>query len=92
MDDDQLARHLQSLGLAATVTHIALFRSTRSSEGPATAQNAATSWTPDAGRTRVSKVRAIIAAGRLGYAPARIAVARLPSDMQRAARRQRAAL
>jgi len=92
MDDDQLARHLQSVGLAAMVTHIALFRSTLSGESAATALTAATGWTQDACRTRVSKARAIIAAGRLGDALARIAVARVNSEVQRAARRLRAAL
>ncbi len=73
-------------------THLALFRSTLSGEGAAAALNAATGWTPDACRTRVSKARAIIAAGRLADALDSIAVARVPDDVQRAARGLRAAL
>ena len=92
MDDDLLARYLQSVGMAALVTHLELYRSPRTDEGAAAALEAATGWKPNACRTRVSKARTIIASGRLGDALDLIASARVPEDVQSAARRLRAAL
>ena len=74
------------------VTHLARYRSPRSDKDAAAALNAATGWTTDACRTRVTKARAIIAAGRLGDALDRIASAQVPEEEQKAARKLRAAL
>ena len=78
--------------MAALVTHLDLFRSPRSDEGAAGALEGATGWKPNACRTRVSKARAIIAAGRLADALDLIASAKVPEDVQSAARKVRAAL
>ena len=86
MNDDLLARYLQSVGMAALVTHLDLFRSHRSDQGAAAARQVATGWKPDASRTRVSKARTIIASGRLADALDLIAGARVPEDVQSAAR------
>jgi hypothetical protein len=92
MTDEQLARHLQSVGKAAFVTHLDLFRSSLSGEAAADRLAALTGWSPDACRTRVSKARAILAAGRLADALAQIVDAKVNDDVRRAARRVRGAL
>ena len=92
MTDDQLERLLRSVGKAAFVTHLGLFQSNRSIEGAAADLMAAEGWKPRASRTRVSNARSIIEAGRLADALHIIAAARVPQDVQRAARLKRAAL
>lgn len=92
MTEDQLERHLQSVGKAAFVTHLALFQSNGSNDAAAGELEGLTGWKPLACRTRVSKARAIIEAGRLADALKIIALARVPDAVQKAARLKRAAL
>ena len=92
MTDDQLARAIQSVGMAALVTHLPLFRSAISNEGAAAALNLRTSWAPTGCRTRVWYARTIIEAGRLNDALGLIADAsRVPKTVRDTARQLRAA-
>jgi hypothetical protein len=92
MNDDMLHRYLQSVGMAAFVTHLDLFRSRLSDEGAAAALEGVTGWQPNACRTRVSKARAIIAADQLANGLDLIARARVPENIQSSARAARAEL
>ena len=92
MTNDQLARAIQSVRMAALVTHLPLFRSAMSKESSAAALNSRTVWAPTGCRTRVWYARTIIASDRLNDALDLIVDAsRVPNTVRDAARQLRAA-
>ena len=92
MTDEQLARAIQSVGMAALVTHLPLFLSAMSNNGAAAALNSRTGWAPKGCRTRVWCARTNIKAGRLNDALDLNAEAtRVQKTLRDAARQLRAA-
>ena len=87
MDDATLQRRLQSVGMAAFVTHLALFDGGLRDADATAALHSLTGWKPKATRTRVTNARAILAAGRRHDALALIAASDRVSDAIRAAAR-----
>lgn len=88
MTDAQLQRALQSVGLAAFVTHLELFQGAEDTAGAAARLQAATGWAETACLTRVRYARAILAAGRRNDALARVAQSDKVAQATRALARQ----
>lgn len=87
MTDAELLRALRSVGMAALVAHLDLFRAPGDAATRAETLRLRTGWAATACRTRVSYAAAIIAAGRLGDALALIAAAeRVSPEIRRRAR------
>ena len=87
MNDDQMMRHLRSVGMECFVTHLALFSGAQSQGDAAADLQSRTGWTSAACRTRVSKAGALIAAGRVDAVLALIAVSGRMTEGTRAAAR-----
>lgn len=91
MTDDQLLRALRSVGYAAFVNHLELFRAATDSATAAETLHLQTGWAATACRTRVNAAHAILRAGRLADALALIAAAERVSPQTRAKARQASA-
>ena len=86
MTDDQFRRALQSIGMTAFVTHLALFESARSNAEVAGILEQAEGWTAKACKSRTSHARRLLHADRRAEALRLIAASRLPEQVRAAAR------
>ena len=87
MTDDELLRAMQSVGFAAFVTHLDVFRSGQTSATAVTALKDRTGWKESGCRTRENRARAILTAGRLRDALDMIAASDRMDEIVRAAAR-----
>jgi len=86
MTDDQLRRCLQSVGMTAFVTHLALFEGNQSNADAAADLQQTAGWTAQACRSRISTARRLLRAGRRADALQMIVDSRLPDIPRKAAR------
>ena len=87
MTDEQLLRALQSVGMTAFMTNLALFKSSLGNSDAAAELEMRNGWTTTACRTRVSNARRILAQGREKDALQLSAASRLSEEIRSAARR-----
>lgn len=85
MNDDQMTRHLRSVGMKCFVKHLALFSGTQSNSDAAADLQSLTGWTLAACRTRVSNAHALIAANQKNAVLALIASSGRMTEVTRAA-------
>ena len=86
MTDDQVRRTLQSIGMTAFVTHLALFEGPLPADEVAARLEQAEGWTAKACRSRTSHARRLLAQGHRADALTLIANAAVPETIRAMAR------